>query len=123
MNLALIAAFGLVGIFLRYGIDRSLSQSYATFPLGTLLINLLGSFMAGIVFALGVERAIIPPPVRTALLVGFAGGFTTFSAYCLQTVLQWQQDKIAALLYLTLSPTLGVLAVILGIALARALVG
>lgn len=56
-----------------------------TFPYGTLAVNVLGSFLVGLVATLTLERAAASPLWRSAVLVGFCGGFTTFSAFAYET--------------------------------------
>jgi CrcB protein len=69
------------------------------------VINLLGSFAAGALFGLGQG---ITPALRTGLMVGFLGGFTTFSAFALQGARMLAETPGVALAYLVLSPTFGV---------------
>ncbi len=120
MQLLGIGTLGLVGVFFRYGIDRIMTQFSFPFPVATFLINLLGSFLAGLVYGLGAERAVISPELRTGLLVGFCGGFTTFSAAMLQSFLLFDQRKIwMSALYLLMSPVIGVFFAMAGVYLAR----
>ena len=83
----LIGLAGLVGTLARYlmsvWIDDRLNQ---TFPVGTLAVNLLGCFLAGFLFHLTEQKYQLDAVVRTAIFVGFLGGFTTFSSYALQTI-------------------------------------
>jgi CrcB protein len=55
-------------------------------PLGTLLVNMLGSFVLGIVYVMLVERQLIHADWRSVLMVGFLGAFTTFSTFSLETI-------------------------------------
>lgn len=55
-------------------------------PLGTLLVNGVGSFAIGIVYVLLMEKALLQPDWRGVLMVGFLGAFTTFSTYSLETI-------------------------------------
>jgi len=120
MTLLMIGLCGLIGIFSRYGADLYLSRFTGTFPFTTFAINLLGSFVAGLIYATGVEKQILSPEWRTALLVGFAGGFTTFSAYTLQTVVQWEQGyRGLATFYCLLSPVAGMGCALAGLSLGR----
>ncbi len=81
-----IALAGLVGTLLRYWLSGFVArQSGETFPWGTMAVNLIGCLVAGVVFFLTEERLLVSPPVRTVILIGLLGGFTTFSSFGLQT--------------------------------------
>ena len=70
-------------------------------PVGTLMVNMLGSFAIGIVYVLVVERQIIHPDWRGVLMVGFLGAFTTFSTFSLETISLMEDGHIAhALVYM-----------------------
>jgi fluoride exporter len=83
----LVGVAGLVGTLARYlisvWIDNRINQ---TFPFGTVVVNLFGCFLAGYLFHLTEEKYPVDAVVRTAIFVGFLGGFTTFSSYGLQTI-------------------------------------
>lgn len=122
MSIVWVALFGLAGIFTRYGTDLAFQKLGGNFPVGTFLINVLGSFLAGVVYAWAVERGGLSPELRTGILVGFLGGFTTFSAFSLQTARLLESGAATpALLYATLSPLLGIGAAWGGLALSRSL--
>lgn len=109
-NIFLIAGMGVVGVLSRYGIDTLFTKWNESFPYSTLVINLLGSFIAGSIYALNTTKE-MPETLQLGLLVGFCGGFTTFSAYALQTVVMLEKGKLfSAVLYLIFSPALGLLA-------------
>jgi len=77
---------GLVGTLFRYWLSGFVARHYGeTFPWGTMAVNLIGCFLAGAVFYVTEERFLVSPTVRTIILIGFLGGFTTFSSYGLQT--------------------------------------
>ncbi len=118
-SLIMIASFGVLGIFCRFGIDKSFGNLNQSFPVSTFTINIVGSFLAGLIYVLG-ERQEISTTLQTALLVGFCGGFTTFSAYSLQSLTLIEKEKfIPALFYFALSPIIGLLAAFIPILIAR----
>ena len=85
-KIILIALAGLVGTLLRYWLSGFLARQYGeTFPWGTMAVNLIGCFVAGALFVLTEKRFLVSPTIRTVILIGLLGGFTTFSAYGLQT--------------------------------------
>lgn len=120
----LIAVFGVCGVFCRYYLGIAAFRFYPhPFPFGTFLINILGSFLIGVVYVAGFERSLISEDLRVAINVGFLGGFTTFSAYSLETITLFNDAKYAlAARYFILSPVLGALAAFSGIYLTRVLV-
>lgn len=121
MHLFWIGVFGLAGVFSRYGLDQVSLRYPSPIPIGTLGINIAGSFLAGLLFSFGVEREGIPAELRTGIFVGFLGGFTTFSAYSLQTAkLLEAKDYWNGFLYWGISPVLGLLACLAGLYLGRA---
>jgi CrcB protein len=94
-----------------------------TFPIQTLLINITGSFLLGLLQHYALETTAISPEVRTMLTIGFCGGYTTFSTFSFETVRMLEDgDWRRAALYITLSVTLTVAAAVLGIVAARELV-
>lgn len=105
-----VALFGMLGVLARYGVDQWLAGEPGAFPLSTFLINIAGSLIAGLIYVFA-ERQDLSPALQTGLLVGFCGGFTTFSAYALQSVQMMERGKVSvALAYLFVSPVLGLLA-------------
>jgi CrcB protein len=118
---ALLLGFGALGVTARYLIGSWVAHHLThVFPVGTLAINILGSFLIGLVYVLGSERNMLSPEMRVALAVGFLGGFTTFSAYSLEVVRLFEQGEIAtAFGYVAVSPALGTLAAWGGICLGR----
>ncbi len=86
MRALLIGGFGFVGTLARYWLQGAVQRlSSSTFPYGTLSVNVVGSFVVGLVATLTLERAALSPTWRTAILLGFCGGFTTYSAFAYET--------------------------------------
>ncbi len=80
-NLALVALFGAIGSLFRFVLIQAVPKiSYLNFPIGTATVNLIGSFFIGVVASL-FERHVISNELRTFIVFGFLGGFTTFSAF------------------------------------------
>ena len=85
-KILLIALAGGLGAIARYGLSGLvLRATGAGFPYGTLVVNVLGCFLFGIVWAVAAERMMIGPEFRTILLVGFLGSFTTFSTFIFES--------------------------------------
>jgi CrcB protein len=118
-----VAAGGALGSMARFWVTGAVAAlTGPRFPYGTLLINILGSFVIGMVAGLTLtpERMGIHPDLRIFLMVGICGGFTTFSAFSLQTLELMQAGAVVpALLYVTASVLLCVLFVWFGWALGR----
>ena len=92
-------------------------------PVGTLLVNMLGSFAIGIIYVLLVERQFIHPDWRGVLMVGFLGAFTTFSTFSLETITLLEAGHIAhAMTYMFGSAILCVVMAGAAIQLTRLLV-
>jgi fluoride exporter len=82
MRTALVAFGGLVGSVARFWLSGVVQRvNGSDFPVGTLAVNVLGSFVIGVVMALSLERGTVGPAVRLCLTVGFCGGFTTMSTW------------------------------------------
>ena len=82
----LVAAGGLAGSVARYWLSGFAQRFTGTaFPLGTLTVNALGSFVLGFIMMLSLERGTPGPAARLFLTVGFCGGFTTMSTFSYET--------------------------------------
>jgi fluoride exporter len=121
MRILCIGLAGLVGTLGRYWLSGVVARRYGeTFPLGTLFVNIIGCFLAGLLFYLMQERFLVNQTLRTVVLIGFLGGFTTFSSYGLQTFTLLREGEFAfAALNLFVSNTVGLLMVWAGYSVAK----
>lgn len=98
-RVALVALGGLIGSVARYwlaGVVQNLTN-YG-FPTGTLAVNVLGSFVIGLVMVLSLERGLLDDELRVLLATGFCGGFTTMSTFSYETlVLVRDGERLLAL--------------------------
>ncbi len=116
----LIAGGGAVGAMARYWVSGVLNNAEHPLPVGTLLVNVLGSFLMGVCFVLILERTKLSPEMRPLLMTGFMGAFTTFSTFSLEAVAMIQEGHImSALIYISLSLVLCLLALSAGLWLTR----
>ena len=123
MTVALIAVGGAAGAVSRYLVDTYVSERAASaFPLGTLVVNVSGSFVLGLLFALAVERAVLPSGIRAPVMIGFIGAYTTFSTLMLESWRLVEDGAVGlAIANVVGSSVLGLLAVVLGLVIGRAL--
>lgn len=122
-KLLFIGLAGLAGTLSRYWLSGAVARRYGeTFPMGTLAVNLVGCFLAGLLFYLLQERFLVNQTARTVVLIGFLGGFTTFSSYGLQTFTLLQDGEFGfAFINVVVSNVVGLVLVWAGYTLARAL--
>lgn len=122
MLYALLALGGVLGTLARFGLGGWVHTWAGTaFPWGTLVINLLGSFLLGLAMR-GAELSSLSPELRGMITVGFCGAFTTFSTFSFETIALLQQGAWArASLYAAGSVGMGLLAVALGLSTANLL--
>ncbi len=122
-NLIIVGTGGFIGSAMRY-----LVQFYAekwmnsTFPLGTLIANIAGSFIIGMVFALAEKGNLMSSEWRIFLSVGICGGFTTFSAFAYNNFTMIKEHSFGQL-FINVGGNLffGILAVYLGIVVIRSI--
>lgn len=125
MRYLLLGLFGLIGIFARYGIN-SLTLNFFHFdlPVATVGINILGSFLIGLAYVAGIERTLMSEELRIALMSGLLGGFTTFSAFSLDSVTLLASGRyFFAILYLAGTVCGGILAAVGGLYVGRLMPG
>jgi CrcB protein len=116
-----VALGGAIGALARWGLAAAIQRPGLAFPLGTLVINVLGCLAIGVVMALVEERASISPETRLFLAVGILGSFTTFSTFGFETI-ALLRDREHLLAFLSVAGNLGIglAAVVAGRALVRA---
>lgn len=121
--LLLIGLFGGAGCISRYLISSGLNAWLGkSFPYGTLAVNIIGSFIIGIIFEVAIRGSVVLPAIRLALTVGFLGGLTTFSSFSFETVELFLNGKyLVGVLNIASSLLLCFLATYLGITLVRQL--
>jgi len=122
-NILIVAAGGAVGSVTRYLVFvASLRLFGSGFPFGTMIVNIVGSFLMGVFIELLAVRFNASDQLRLLVATGFLGGFTTFSAFSLDVIALWQRGEIvAALAYAGISVVASLLALVGGLALVRAL--
>ena len=114
-------ALGAVG---RYGLTRAMTSSFGGgFPWGTFAVNILGSFLMGVMFSWLIERNVGSPELRAFMTTGILGAFTTFSTYSLDVVLLLKERAyLEAGGYLLGSVLLSIAGLVLGMSITKALV-
>jgi fluoride exporter len=120
-KILIIGLGGFLGSAMRYITVRWVDGKLNTlFPYGTLTVNIVGSFMLGIIYMAALRKAGLSENGRLFLGVGFCGGFTTFSAFALENF-NLMQEKLpgTSLLYISLSVVVGILALAAGIWVGR----
>ena len=116
-----IAIGGTLGCWARYAQTNLVQGVFGRdFPLATLSINVIGSFLMGFLFIWTLERLMIPPSVRVGVLTGVLGGYTTFSTFEMETLLLAENGEFfKAGLYVVLSVVIGFAAAFGGAYIAR----
>ncbi|GKS12614.1 putative fluoride ion transporter CrcB 1 [Paenibacillus chitinolyticus] len=114
----IIGTAGVFGALSRYGLSVLWNEGTGSFPWGTLACNMIGCMLLGYFSEALLPRW--PQELRTAVMTGFIGAFTTFSTFSMETVRMLQDHRVPlALLYIGVSLFGGLLAVSLGTAAAH----
>ena len=121
VTIILIALGGASGAVARYLVDGFVvERTGATFPWGTFVINVSGSFVLGLLFALAIEADVLSREIRAPLMIGFLGAYTTFSTWMLET---WRLAEdgsvVLALANAGGSLAAGIVAVVAGLTVGR----
>lgn len=116
MQWLMVAFGGALGAMARFGVMNYIAPIDATrFPIGTLLINVLGSFLMGALYIVIDQRLMLSPEWRLLLMTGFLGAFTTFSTFSLDALLLWNNGLTTTAFAYVLTTVIGCL---LGITVA-----
>jgi len=112
-KLLLVGIGGFFGSASRYFLAKTIDDNITRiFPYGTLTVNVAGSFLLGVIYALALKKVSNPEVVSLVLGVGFCGGFTTFSTFAWENMALLQQKGLTdSILYSATSLVLGLLAV------------
>lgn len=123
MKIVLLLAGGALGTLARYALSGFTHKVYdGTFPMGTLVVNLLGSLVIGFLWGISESRN-ISPNYRSFVFIGLLGGFTTFSTYALETMNLLRENEIRqAITNLAATNVLGLILVLAGFFMARGLI-
>lgn len=121
MPILYVALGGALGSVARFWISRLMeSMPASAFPWATLVVNITGSFLIGILFVAIIERAMLAADLRYLLMIGLLGGFTTYSAFSLETILMLDRGQLLFASGYVLATVMGCLvAVWSGIRLTR----
>lgn len=122
INAAVVGLGGFIGVLGRYGLGGLLHRQLpmATFPYGTLAVNLLGCFAIGVLAGLAESRQLFGPEVRMFAFIGVLGGFTTFSTFSYETVLMLRDAEYwRAIVNVGVHVVLGLTLVWLGFAITK----
>ncbi len=116
MNTLFVALGGAIGATFRYTVIRFFVYlNLITFPYGTLIVNIIGSFLIGFFAFWLVNRYLHNETLRLFLIVGILGGFTTFSSFSLDTLHLFLEHRyFSAILYILSSIILCIIATFLG---------
>jgi fluoride exporter len=119
-----VAVGAALGGLSRYYLTGVIQQrAGADFPLATMVINISGSFLLGLIMRYAGQTDFVSPEMRALLTTGFCGGYTTFSTFSYESVMLLEDGEYGrAAVYIALSVTLALLGVFLGFALANRLI-
>ena len=120
-TIAVVALGGALGAVSRYGVNVGAVQVLGHgFPWATLIVNVVGSFLMGVIIVKFSQMGQVSQELRHLCTVGFLGAFTTFSTFSLDFVTLWERgEMMQAVGYMLASVVLSILALVLGLWLMR----
>ena len=117
-----VAVAGAIGALVRWGLGTAIGERFPQFPWATMVINMTGSFLLGLLFVVLTERSTASPAMRLTLTTGLMGAYTTFATFSLETFRLVENGAFAqAGANVAGNVVLGLVAVALGIGLGRAI--
>jgi len=120
--LVLAGALGAVSRYALGGLAHNILGN--SFPYGTLIVNVIGSLLIGFIMQISLSTDMVSPQMRTIIIIGFPGAFTTFPAFSYETAgLLEDGSMVAASINIVANVALSLVAVFLGIGLGRMAVG
>lgn len=116
-----IAIGGAIGALLRHGVNIGSTAIFgAAFPVGTITVNIVGSFVMGVIAGILTTFWTPPEAIRALLTIGLLGSFTTFSTFSLDAISLFERgDTVQSVLYILASVCGAILALILGLTITR----
>ena len=119
--LILVGCGGFIGSVARYWCQQvAIKHLPLSYPFGTFFVNILGSFLIGVIYGLSEKGGWLTPEWRIFLATGFCGGFTTFSTFSFESLTLMREGNYLNMgLYIALSVILGLAAVFLGLSISK----
>ncbi len=120
-TIVVVGLGGAIGAIARYGVNHGATQVFGHgFPWGTMIVNIVGSFLMGVMIAKFASMDHVSHEMKSLLTTGFLGAFTTFSTFSLDFVTLWERgEMIQALGYMTVSVIFSIGALVFALWLMR----
>lgn len=121
LKLIYIGFGGFLGAISRYSISKWVETRWeSVFPYGTLAVNMIGSFLLGLIMTIFLEKGITHPYLRVAITTGFLGALTTFSTFGYETMMLLEDKEVLfAGVNILANLILGLISVMIGIIIGR----